>query len=803
VLKNYFKIALRNLSRNRSNTFINVFGLSIGIAACLLIFLVIRFEKSFDDFHKNKDRIYRLVSVFNNSDGIRYSAGVPFPVIKGLRIDYPQLENVAGIYETDGLLTIIDGKKENEKFQEDKGVFYAEPQFFDIFSFGWLSGNPRTALTDPNSVVLTEDIGDKYFGSWKVAVGKTLKFDNKYVFKVTGIIKNVPANSDFPLKVVFSFSTLKETNINRNLDDWVSTFSSFNCYLLFPPNLTKEKFESFLQTFLQKHKPPEYLKDGLDVQPLSDIHYDSRFGNYSHHVFTKELITALTLIGLFLLIIACVNFINLSTAQAVNRSREVGVRKVLGSSRKQLALQFISETFLVNLFAMFLSCIISEMVINYLNGILNLKLSFNFFGDPQLLLFMSALTLAITIFSGFYPAIVLSGFNPVEVLKAKITSRKSGGISLRRGLVVVQFAIAQVMIIAMLVVVGQMNFFKNASLGFNKNSIVQVPVPGDSISIYKTPTLKNRLLGTSGVKDVSLSAFSPIDGSHWSSDFKFDNSPKKTDFDADLKWADVDFFKTFDLQFISGGPFRESDSTNGFVVNQTLVNKLGFTNPSDIIGKKINFWDGDVVAPVVGVVKDFHSAPLQREISPVVIGSWIDVYGMLNIKVSVSDLSTTMLSVKKLWEETYPEYLYNYKFLDEKIDDFYKTESTLSALYSIFSGIAIFISCLGLYGLISFMTIQRTKEVGIRKVLGASAGNIIYLFSKEFTLLIVIAFALASPAAYFIMQSWLDKFAYRINIGFGIFLATIAASLLVAWLAVGYRAIKVANSNPVKALRYE
>jgi putative ABC transport system permease protein len=803
MLKNYIKIAFRNVLRNRSNTFINVLGLSIGIAACLLIFLLIRFEKSYDTFHKNKDRIYRLVSVFKYSTGTRYSGAVPFPVADGLRLEYTSLEKVASIYQAYGQVTLLDGKNKGEKFEEENGVFYAEPQFFDLFNFGWLQGDQKSALTEPNSVALTKEYAEKFYGSWQNAIGKTIEFNNEYIFKVTGILRDVPENTDFPLKVVFSYSSLKQTPIKRTLTDWVTTYANYNCYVLFPTGLNADSFDTFLTTFVKNHKPPEYQKEEIRVQPLSDIHFDSRFDNFSHNVFSRELITVLTLIGIFLLIIACVNFINLSTARAINRSREVGVRKVLGSSRQQLALQFISETFLITLFAMLLAIVISETVVKYLNELLKLNLSINIFSDPELIVLLLFLTFAITILSGFYPALVISGFNPVSVLKNKITIKTIGGISLRRGLVILQFAIAQIMIIAMLVVVSQMNYFKNAPLGFDKDSIVQVSFPEDSVSVSKAPTLKNRLLQISGIKNVSLSAFSPIDDSHWNSDFNFDNSPAPTDFNADLKWADADYFKTYNLQFVAGMPFRESDSVKGFVVNESLVRKLGFNDPLRILGKKVNLWDGQIVAPIVGVVKDFHSSPLNKKINPVLIGSWKDVYDMANIKVSMADLSSTMQKIKKIWDSTYPKFIYKYTFLDDKINDFYKNEATLSVLYSIFAGIAIFISCLGLYGLVSFMTIQRTKEVGIRKVLGASAGNIVYLFSREFTLMIIIAFILASPIAYYIMQNWLDKFAYRINLGFGIFLATIVASLLVAWLSVGYRALKAANTNPVNSLRYE
>ena len=417
--------------------------------------------------------------------------------------------------------------------------------------------------------------------------------------------------------------------------------------------------------------------------------------------------------------------------------------------------------------------------------------------------FLVLLTIVITVLSGFYPALVLSGFNPISVFKNKITVKTIGGVSLRRGLVVFQFVIAQVMIIAMIVVMSQINYFKNASLGFNKDSVLLVPVPGDSISNVKITELKNRLLENSNIRNVSLSAFSPIDNSHWSSDFKFDNSPENTDFSADLKWADADFFKTYDIEFAVGRSFREADSVKGFVVNETLVKKLGYNNPRDILGKRINFWKGEIVAPIVGVVKDFHSSSLHKMINPVVIGSWKDVYSLLNIKVSMSELPSTMLSIKKIWESTYPNYLYQYKFLDDKIDNFYKSESTLSVLYSVFAFIAIFISCLGLYGLISFMTIQRTKEVGIRKVLGASIPEILFLLSKEFTKWVVIANLIAWPGAYYIMNKWLQNFAYKTDMDIWIFLISGAIALLIALLTVGSQTLKAATANPVKSLRYE
>ncbi len=804
MLKNYFKIALRTLKRNRNYTIINIAGLSVSIAACLLIFLIVKFELSFDNFHSKKDRIYRVVSELKSPEGIGYTAGVPFPVAEGLRIDFPQLKKVAAIYGTEGQINIINesGQTEN-KFEMDKGIFYAEPQFFDIFDFGWLAGNPATALFEPNTAVLSEETAEKYFGNWQDAIGKIFKFKNKYIYKVTGILKNIPANSDFPLKIVFSYSSLKFTDIKRNLNDWVSTWGSAYCFVLFPEHFKASGFNSYLIDFVKKHKPPEYVKDGLIVQPLNDIHFDNRFGNFNNKTFSKELITALGLIALFLLIIACVNFINLATAQVVNRSREVGIRKVLGSKRKQLIIQFMLETSLIVIVSFLFAYVIAELTLPGLNKFLQLNLSLNILSDSTTLIFIILTTITVTLLSGFYPAIILSGFNPMYTLKNKTLVKKISGISLRRGLVIFQFAVSQVLIICMFIVISQMDFFKNASLGFNKNEVVLVPVPSDSLSLAKISSVKNQLLQKSFISDVSLSGFSPIDDAHWNSDFMFDNSTKNTDFNADLKWADADYFKTYHLQFLAGRAYEQSDTVREFVVNDALTKKLGFRNPADIIGKKINFWNGEIVAPVVGVVKDFNSHPLKSESGPVVLGSWKAVYDLMNIKITPFNVKETLSYIKNLWETTYPDYIYDYKFLNDKIDNFYKKEDQLSVLYKIFACLAVFISCLGLLGLVSFIAIQRTKEVGIRKVLGASVSQIIFLFSKEFTLLIILAFLIAAPVAYFMMNNWLQNFAYHIKIEVWLFILTVLISVFIAWLTVGYQAIKAATANPVDALKYE
>jgi len=807
MIKNYIKTAWRNLLRNKSYATINVVGLSVGIAACLLIFLVVRFETSFDDFHVKKDHIYRILSTVPAANGGGMESGVPMPTAEGLRVDHPEVKLVAAIYKAGTThFTINNGTAQPKPFKEDE-TYFSEPQFFDLFSFDWLAGDKKTALNDPNTVVLTQDIADKFFGNWHAAMGKTIKVvDGDNLLKVTGILKNMPANTDFPLKIVISYATmkLKGGDYDQHKTDWVSIYGSHYCFMELPQGLTEARFNTYLAAFVKKHKPAEYVKEGMVLEPLSEMHYNTHVGAFTNIAYSKQLINIISLIGLFLIVIACVNFINLATAQAVNRSKEVGIRKVLGSNRKQLIFQFISETLIITLFAIVLAVIMAALTLPLLNKLLELPLQTTVLYGPGVLLFLLGLLVGVTLLAGFYPAIVLSGFNPISALKNKVAAGKSSGVSLRRGLVVLQFCIAQVLVIGTLVIISQMNYFKNQSLGFSKEAIINVPIPNDSLSLTKFNTLRDQLLSHPGIKGVSYSFASPSDNIGWGTDFKYNNSPKRTDFNASLKWADADYFNVYHLQFVAGRPYAKTDTVHEYVVNETLLKKLGVKDPKDAIGKYINLWDDkSKLAIIVGVVKDYNVSSLKDEIPAVLMASWKSIYRIANIKIAPQNVQGTLADVERLWSSAFPGRMYEYQFLDEKIANFYKTEDQLSALYKIFAGIAIFISCLGLYGLISFMAVQRTKEVGIRKTLGASVASIVYLFSKEFTILVIVAFAISAPIGWYFMNKWLQGFTYRIKIGPGIFIMAIAASVIIAWITVGYKAIIAALVNPVKSLRSE
>jgi ABC-type antimicrobial peptide transport system permease subunit len=819
MFKNYLKTAFRSLSRNRNYTIINIPGLAVGIAVCLMIFIIIQFQTSFDNFHSKKDRVYRVLTEFHHADAatISYGKNVPFPMPEGLKTAFPQLEQVAPVYAShNDELQIIDNNGTPVKnFKEQSGVFYTSPSFFNMFSFPLLAGTYES-LKDPNNVLLTKEIAETYFGDWKAAMGKTIKITGYYsmgaglfqfpatALKVSGVLATIPANTDFQLKLVVAYGTdfTGDAQYGFQQPQWSQSAPDFGCYVLLPPNISASNFNQQLSTYARKVQSADN-KDSYIIQPISAVHYDAAAGNYSHKTISHELLNVLWLIAAFILLIACVNFINLSTAQAINRAKEVGVRKVLGSNKSQLQIQFIVETFLIVISAVILATIITILALPYLNQLLELSLSFNILGNPAIILFLLTVTIVVTALAGFYPSIVLSRFNPVNALKSKLTANTVKGISLRRGLVVFQFIIAQALIIGTLIIVQQMNYFMDQPLGFDKDAIVDVPYRPDSTGIRLTDYLKQQLL-SNGAQAVSFSSTSPIeDDNNMFTSFKFDHALKDEDFQAITKFADNDYVPTYKLQLIAGRNLKPVPFTQEFLVNESFVKSLGLKKPEDILNKEISIMDGLIKCPVVGVLKDFNDRSLRNNLAPLLIATNATMYRQASIKLSTTNIASSMQFIKKLWEQTFPNRLYEYRFLDDKIASFYKQETQLSQLYKIFAVIAIFLSCLGLYGLASFMAVQRIKEVGIRKVLGATAGSIVYLFSKEFIMLIAIAFVIATPIAWYYMHQWLQNYAYRIDVSWLIFLAGGIVAIVIALATISFQAIKAAVANPVKSLRTE
>jgi putative ABC transport system permease protein len=812
MFKNYFKTALKSLIRNRIYTIINIAGLSVGIAVCMMIFVIIQFQTSFDNFHSKKDRIYRVLTEYHHAEAANTGKDVPFPMPEGLKTTFPQIDQVAPVWAShnDKLLIPEDNGTTIKTFKEDKGVFFTVPSFFKMFDFPLLAGSFES-LKDPNNVLLTKEIAEKYFGDWERALGKTIKLEaggslfshSTDVLKVSGILATIPVNTDFQLKLVVAFGTGITEDMVKNTDWKDRTNSDFGCYVLFPPNISVDNFNQQLRAYSRKMETPDY-KDSHIIQPLSAVHYDTQTGDYSNKTISRRLLNVLWLIAAFILLIACVNFINLSTAQAVNRAKEVSIRKVLGSKKSQLQFQFIIETFLIVISAVILAGIITILALPYINQLLELSLSFNILNNPAIILFLLIVTIVVTALACFYPSIVLSGFNPIRVLKSKLTANTAKGISLRRALVVFQFIIAQALIIGTLIIVKQMNYFMDQPMGFDKDAIINVPFRVDTVWFRKVDYLKQQLLSVNGVQAVCFSSNTPVEnGSDMWSTFKFDHSRKEADFKAITKFADNEYVPAYKLKLIAGRNLQPSNMTREFLVNESFMKSLGIKNPDEILNKEISMWGDRIKCPVVGVLKDFNDRSFRQDLAPLLITTNITMYSQAGIKLDTKNISSTLQSVKTIWEQTLPNFVYEYRFLDDKIAGFYKQESQLAQFYKIFAVIAIFLSCLGLYGLALFMAVQRTKEVGIRKVHGASTDNIVYLFSKEFIVLIAIAFAIAAPIDWYYMQNWLQDYAYRINISWLLFAAGGFIALIIALATISFQAIKAAFANPVNSLRSE
>jgi ABC-type antimicrobial peptide transport system permease subunit len=804
MLKNHLKVAIRNLIRRKSHTLINIGGLALGIAVCFMIFIITQFESSFDDYHENKDRVFRVLTEYHHAEPeIFYGSGVPYPLPEELKSSFPELEKVSAIYSDgdDQILVLDHNGNPVKKFKEKEGVFLAEPTLFDILDYEWLAGTPAS-LKDLNNVVLTKETAERYFDSWEKAVGRTIKWNNNEVLTVTGILGTIPTNTDLRFKAVISYGTDYTTNF-QNSDNWNGTNGRFGCFVLLPPNVSESDVNARLEV-LSKEKKTGDNKDIHVLQSLDKIHYDARAGNYSGKTISQKLINVLWLIGIFILLIACINFINLSTAQAVNRSKEIGVRKVIGGTRTQLKIQFLAETFLIVIAAVCIAFVIVVTFLPSVGKLLDLPLYITSALNLKTLVLMGVLAIVVTFLAGFYPSLVLSKFNPISALKNQGKVGKNEGITLRRSLVVFQFAIAQALIFGTVIMVKQMDYFTNQSMGYDKEAIVNVLIPRDSVSMGKIDYLSNTLLAINGIQNVSFSSNTPTEyrTNNWSR-FVYGNASKETDFYSIRKGIDHNYLETYGLSLVAGRNVKKSSEAIEVLVNEDLMKRLGVTDPNEILNKKASLAGGRIEGEIVGVVKDYHSSTFKDGMSSILMVNRKSWFGLAGIKLTTNNISNSISAIEEIWDDTFPNYAFEYQFLDDKIANFYAEEKKLSQMYKLFAIIAILLSCLGLYGLASFMVNQRTKEAGIRKVLGATVSNIVYLFSKEFIVLIAIAFLIAAPLAWHFMGQWLEEYTYHIDITWAVFVLGGLGALLIALSTVSYQAIKAAIANPVESLRTE
>lgn len=805
MIKNYFKTAFRNLLRNRKHALLNILGLAVAFAACIVMFLVIQFETSHDKHLTNFKNIYQVVTKNNDADGEHYTGGVPFPVLKFLKQDFPQYTFTELMSNNDIQVTAKDGAVNNtagKKFYEETGIFYGDAELLKFFEVKFLSGN-ADVLKDVNSVAISKSVAEKYFTDWKLATGKRITIDNAdYDLQVAAVFEDVPGNSDFPFRLVASYAGFVAHEGNGwPLEDWGSNTSNHQVYVLLPGDAPIAAINNQLASFEKKYNTEnkETTRSHF-LHPLSKIHFDDRFGTNGDHITSKVSLYTLAFIGLLILLMACINFVNLSTALAVTRSKEVGIRKVMGGSKIQLRLQVFTETAAIVCIAVAIAMTLAWQALPYIKNIMMVQNQLRLINSGSIL-FILCITIITIFLSGIYPAIVMGRFKPVEAIKNKINTSKVGSVSLRRVLVVLQFAFSQIFIIATIIAVSQMNYVRKADMGFNKESVLTLRMNTDSVTRSRLMPFRDALLACSDVKKVSFSFDAPSSENSWMSNFAFDKMEDR-DFNVNLKFGDENYVSTYGLQLMAGRFYDASDTTREFVVNETFVKKAGLKNPQDAVGKMLRLGGGKPL-PVIGVVKDFKQQSLRDAVVPIAMAPKNKYYQAAGIKLASNNLQRSNTEIQAIWDKYFPEYVYNSAFLDENINQYYLQETRLSLMYKIYAMLAIFISCLGLYGLISFMAVQKTKEVGIRKVLGASVQSILYLFSKEFTILIVIAFVLAAPAAWYLMSTWLKDFVYRIDIGVGVFLIAIVISIFIAWLTVGYKALRAATVNPVKSLRSE
>jgi len=797
MLKNYFKIAYRNLQRSKAYTFINICGLALGITCAILIFMLVRYHLSFDNFHAKSDRIYRLITEFHEETIVQEN-GVPSPLGKAFRNDFAFAEKTARVVSYDRQLISLPNSKDNLKFEEKEGLAYAEPEFFDIMNFPLLEGDKNTVLKNPNSAIITEKLAIKYFGKSN-AIGQTIRINNSTNYKITGILQDLPVNTDRRQEIYLSYENLKDENAWLAGDNsWGGVYSGSQSFVLLKEGISQEIVEKALPAISKKYySPKDAVTFQFKLQPLSDIHFNSELGGYME----KKNLWALAFIGIFLIVTACVNFINLATAQALSRSKEIGVRKVLGSRKSQLFWQFIAETAIITGFAVGAALILCYAILPYVNTLFESQLTISILSDVSLLAFLAGLALIAIFCSGSYPGLILAGFQPIAALKGKLSQKNVGGFTLRRGLVVAQFAISQILIIGTIVIANQMHFSQKTDLGFKKDAIIMLPVPDKSIS--KMSTLRSRISQLPGVENTTFCLAAPASESENSSKVKFDSRQEEELFSINLKYADDQYVPTFGLKVIAGRNIVPSDTVREFLVNEMMVKKLKIKSSEDIIGKKLSVDGGTRFVTIVGVVKDFHNSSFRQSIVPVGIVSRHQDYQNFAVNINAQSIKPTLESIEKLWSETYPEYVYKSEFLDDRIAKFYQLDNLMLQLIQAFAAIAIFIGCLGLYGLISFMTTQKTKEIGVRKVLGASVANIVWIFGKEFVRLLLVAFIVAGPLAWWVMNSWLQDFQYKAEFGAGVFLLSLTTTLIIAAVTVGYKSVSAALKDPVKSLKSE
>jgi putative ABC transport system permease protein len=787
MLKNFFISAIRNLERNRLYAAINVLGLALGIASCMVIFVIVKYETSFDDYHSKADRIYRVNLNQQTAQGRRLDGCNYSPLAEAIRSDVTGLEQVTGVY----CLQVYQFSKD-DNLLESKYAFFADQNYFDVFDVAWLAGNQKQALSLPNSVVVTDSFAEMFLGGRNV-LGGSFTVENKLTLTVTGIVEAPPTNTDHPYSILISYSSL-ESFVPETVDNW-KTIGAGATYLVLHKKTEPDQIYPQLGKIIQKHLSPDIATNTkFFLMPLNDNH--DRNNDYSsfNYDFPVPVMVILSIVAGMIAFIACVNFVNLATAQSLKRAKEVGLRKTMGSGRVELVVQYMSEAFLITAFSVVVGMVIAKVGMTQLNKLYGGNyLQFNLLEDPSTLIFIGVITIVISILAGFYPAFILSGYKPVLALKSQTYSGKTRGLSVRRGLVICQFAGAQILILVTVIMINQIKFFKDRPYSFNPEAIVTIHLRGNENQQHDK--LNRELAKVQGVIKYSFGHVG-----HETSEFynKEENRHSGT-----ISYIDTSYIHVFNFDLLAGKNFSSNvaNSSAEVLVNESLVKTLGIESLERAIGSVYTLNDQQVI--VRGVIKDSYTQPLSTKVDPISFQYRPEKFTGLAINISTDNIPETLAGIDKAWKEVYPNYLCKIQFMEDSLNREYGFYNIIFSVLGTASFLAIFIGCLGLYGLVSFMAIQRTKEIGIRKVFGATVANIVMMFTKESSILIIIAFVAASPLAHFIGIAMLMEFPERVKPGIGIFIMTLLGSLIIALLTVTYRSFRAAIQNPAESLRAE
>ena len=811
MLQNYLKIAFRNLARYKFISFINIFGLTVGLTCCLLILTYILHETSYDKYNTKADRIYRVTRSFNNKEGIvsLHLGAVAPPIGPLLQNDFPDIQAVTR------LLPIgTTPMRYKEKIFNEKDIIFADNNFFRLFDVSLLRGNPSTALDDPSSIMLTEEVAKKYFGS-DDPMNKVVRMNNQYNLKVTGIFRPFPSNAHLHPQILLSFNALKDSAIygEKNLrTNWGN--NAFYTYILLPEHYPTHNMEAQFPAFIDKNMPNDGAPAGIKqsqytklfLQRLTDIHLRSHLDEEIEENGDINRIYVFGAIALFILLIACINYMNLSTARSALRAKEIGIRKVAGAQRQEIITQFLSESVLLAYMAIILAALLTWTTLPWLNDVTGLNLSVQSLLKAQILLPLLLTPLVIGLLSGFYPALFMSSFQPSKVLKG-LFKVGGGNISLRKVLVVTQFAISIILIISTTIVFQQLGYMQKSSLGFDKDRIVTLNYSNGLDNTYEA--FRNQLLENPNIREAARSSRIPSGRLLDEQGASTESGDSLRPVTADIKYlaVDHDFVKAYGIPIVAGRDFSRdyATDTTSFLLNVAATRALGLKTPEEAIGK--NFKYGNTKGRIIGIMNDFHFESMHQAILPLIMviptGPGSNSYSSISVKLAGNDINGALAHLEKTWKRFLPETPFEYTFLDDRFEKLYTSEQRQGVLFTSFAGIAIFIACLGLLGLSAFSISQRVKEIGVRKVLGASTGSLVQLLSVDFLKLVAIAAIIAFPVAWYVMHNWLRDFAYRISIQWWVFLIAGILAAAVALITISFQAIRAAIANPVKSLRSE